>query len=138
MVAVTLQGADEGDTTTLDETLCEAGMAVAQQIGRERLGPNEAPGVNVAGIEETVTDRGNHSGAVVKRMNLYAVRSYIPHNKQKGRRNWSWRHGGCTRIVAGQDAGSDFRERNALFPSTNKAGSGGFGGFGAHRLMPSE
>src|SRR5208283_2564643 len=31
VVAVTLQGADQGDTTTLDETLCEAGMAVAEQ-----------------------------------------------------------------------------------------------------------
>src|ERR1039458_5654900 len=35
VVAVTLQGADQGDTTTLDQTLCEAGMAVAEQIGRE-------------------------------------------------------------------------------------------------------
>src|ERR1035441_5301300 len=35
VLAVTLQGADQGDTTTLDETLCEAGMAVAEQIGRE-------------------------------------------------------------------------------------------------------
>ena len=35
VVAVTLQGADQGDTTTLDETLCEAGMAVAEQVGRE-------------------------------------------------------------------------------------------------------
>jgi transposase len=35
VVAVTLQGADEGDTTTLDETLREAGMAVAGQVGRE-------------------------------------------------------------------------------------------------------
>jgi len=30
VVAVTLQAADQGDTTTLDETLCEAGMAVAE------------------------------------------------------------------------------------------------------------
>jgi len=35
VVAVTLQGADKGDTATLDETLCEAGMAVAEQVGRE-------------------------------------------------------------------------------------------------------
>ena len=49
-VAVTLQGADQGDTTTLDETLCEAGMAVAEQVGREaELRPHEAPQVNVAG-----------------------------------------------------------------------------------------
>ena len=48
VLAVTLQGADQGDTTTLDETLCEAGMAVAEQIGREaELRPNQAPKVNV-------------------------------------------------------------------------------------------
>jgi transposase len=90
VLAVTLQGADRGDTVTLDETLCEAGMAVAQQVGREaELRPNEAPKVNVAGIEETVTDKGYHSGAVVKRMKAYGVRSYIPEKKQKGRRNWA-------------------------------------------------
>jgi transposase len=35
MVAFTLQAADQGDTTTLDETLCEAGMAVAELVRRE-------------------------------------------------------------------------------------------------------
>src|SRR5664279_410081 len=90
VLAVTLQGADQGDTATLDETLCEAGMAVAEQVGREaELRPNEAPQVNVAGIEETVTDKCYHSGAVVKRMKAYGVRSYIPEKKQKGRRNWA-------------------------------------------------
>jgi transposase len=100
VVAVTLQGADQGDTTTLDETLGEAGMAVAEQVGREaELRPHEAPKVNVAGIEETVTDKGYHSGAVVKRMKAYGVRSYIPEKKQKGRRNW-----------AGKPAASGVRE----------------------------
>ena len=90
VVAVTLQGADRGDTTTLDETLCEAGMAVAEQVGREaELRPNEEPKVNVAGIEEAVTDKGYHSGAVVKRMQAYGVRSYIPEKKPKGQRNWA-------------------------------------------------
>ena len=90
VVAVTLQGADQGDTTTLDETLCAAGMAVAEQVGREaELRPHEAPQVNVSGIEEMVTDKGYHSGAVVKRMKAYGVRSYIPEKKQKGRRNWA-------------------------------------------------
>ena len=51
--------------------------------------PDEAPKVNVAGIEETVTDKGYHSGAVVKRMKAYEVRSYIPEKKQKGRRDWA-------------------------------------------------
>jgi transposase len=35
VVAVTLEGADQGDTTTLDATLSEAGMAVAELVGRE-------------------------------------------------------------------------------------------------------
>src|ERR1700694_213815 len=90
VVAVTLQGADRGDTTTLDETLCEAGMAVAEQVGREaEMRPDEAPKVNVAGIEELVADKGYHSGAVVKRVKSYEVRSYIPEKKQKGQRNWA-------------------------------------------------
>jgi hypothetical protein len=38
VVAVKLQGADQGDTTTLDETLCEAGLAVAYAVGRRRCG----------------------------------------------------------------------------------------------------
>jgi transposase len=49
VVAATLQSADQGDTTTLDETLCEAAMAVAEQVGREaELRPDEAPKVNVS------------------------------------------------------------------------------------------
>ena len=37
VLAVTLQGADKGDTTTLDETLGEAGMAAAGRVGRAQL-----------------------------------------------------------------------------------------------------
>jgi transposase len=88
VVAVTLQGADQGDTTTLDETLCEAGMAVAEQIGREAELRDHQPKVNVNGIEELVTDKGYHSGAVAERVKSYEVRSYIPEKQQAGRRNW--------------------------------------------------
>jgi transposase len=89
IVAVTLQAADQGDTTTLDETLCEAGEQVAEQIGREaELRPKQEPKINLKGIEELVTDKGYHSGAVVKRVKSYEVRSYIPEKKQKGRRHW--------------------------------------------------
>src|SRR6202158_1995231 len=56
IVAVTLQAADQGDTTTLDETLCEAGEQVAEQMGREtELRPKHAPKINLNGIEELVT-----------------------------------------------------------------------------------
>ena len=90
VVAVTLQPADRGDTTTLDETLCEAGEQVAEQIGREaELHPKEDPKVHLGGIEELVTDKGYHSGAVVERVKSYKVRSYIPEKKQKGQRNWA-------------------------------------------------
>src|SRR6266700_3125389 len=90
VVAVTLEGADQGDTTTLDATLSEAGMAVAEQMGREaEQQPDDKPKVNLNGIEELVADKGYHSGAVVKRMKTYEVRSYIPEKKQKGRRNWA-------------------------------------------------
>src|SRR6266699_1294722 len=91
VVAVRLEGADQGDTTTLDATLSEAGMAVAELVGREAEGqPDDKPKVSVNrnGIEELVTDKGYHSGAVVKRVKSYKVRSYIPEKQQKGRRNW--------------------------------------------------
>jgi transposase len=89
VVAVTLEGADQGDTTTLDATLSEAGMTVAELVGREaELQSDDKPKVNVNGIEELVTDKGYHSGAVVKRVKSYEVRSYIPEKQQKGRRNW--------------------------------------------------
>ena len=89
VVAVTLQGADQGDTTTLDATLSEAGIAVAEQIGREaEQRAEDKPKVNVNGIEELVTDKGYHSGAVVERVKSYQVRSYIPEKQQKGRRHW--------------------------------------------------
>jgi len=89
VLAVTLPGADKGDTTTLDATLCEAGMTVAELAGREaELRPDHEPKVNVNGIEELVTDKGYHSGAVLQRVKSYEVSSYIPEKQPKGRRNW--------------------------------------------------
>ena len=65
-------------------------MAVAEQVGREaEMRPDEAPKVNVAGIEELVADKGYHSGAVLQRVKSYEVRTYIPEKKQKGQRNWA-------------------------------------------------
>jgi len=89
VVAVTLPGADKGDTTTWDATLCEAGMTLAELAWREaELRPDHEPKVNVNGIEELVTDKGYHSGAVLQRVKSYEVCSYIPEKQPKGRRNW--------------------------------------------------
>jgi hypothetical protein len=92
VVAVTLQAADLGDTTTVRETLIDAGIAVAELVGREvELHPDEEPQVNVDGIEELVADKGYHSGAVVEWVGESEVLSYIPARKQAGKRNWKGR-----------------------------------------------
>ena len=107
VVAVTLQGADQGDTTTLDETLCEAGMAVAEQVGREaELRPDEAPKVNVAGIEETVTDKGYHSGAVVKRMKAYERAQLHSGEETEGAAELGGQSGGAASGVCEPAAGA--------------------------------
>ena len=60
----------------------------------------------MAGIEETVTDKGYHSGAVVKRMKAYGVRSYIPEKEQKGQRNWAGKAEEATSGVCASAAGA--------------------------------
>ena len=74
-------------TRQLDERLYEAGMTVAE------LRPDREPTVNVNGIEELVTDKGYHSGAVVERVKSYEVCSYILEKQPKGRRNWQGKAG---------------------------------------------
>ncbi len=94
VVAVTLQEADKGDTTTVDVTLCEAGDTVAELAVRDaELHPDDKPKVNVEGIEEVVADKGYHSGAALERVQSYKVRTYIPERQQKGRRNWEGKSG---------------------------------------------
>ena len=89
VVAVTLQEADLGDTTTVKETLAEAGTTVAELIEREaEIRPAEKPQVNLGGVEEVVADKGYHSGPVLKEMKAAGVRTYIPEKKQAGKRHW--------------------------------------------------
>lgn len=88
LLAVTLQGADQGDTTTIHQTLAEAGEAVAELIEHEAVAaPGEEPKVNLGGIEETVADKGYHSGAVVRDLHEANCRSYIP-EPNRGPRKW--------------------------------------------------
>lgn len=89
VVAVTLQEADLGDTTTVKKTLAEAGTTVAELIEREaEKGPAEKPQVSLGGIEEVVADKGYHSGPVLQEMKAAGVRTYIPEKKQAGKRHW--------------------------------------------------
>ena len=89
VVAVTLQEAHLGDTTTVKETLAEAGTAVAELIEREaKAQPLKEPQVNLGGIEEVVADKGYHSGPTLQQMRAAGVRTYIPEKKQAGKRHW--------------------------------------------------
>jgi transposase len=89
VIAVTLQAADQGDTTTIKETLAEAGQTVAGLVEREaEKTPEEKPKVNVNGIVEVVADKGYHSAPVVTVLEQVPVRSYIP-EPQRGRRKWA-------------------------------------------------
>jgi len=85
-LAVTLQEADHGDTTTVVETLAQAGENAAEMIATEE--PSEKPKMHLPGIEEMVTDKGYHSGAMLVNLKGVKVRTYIPEKKQKGQRHW--------------------------------------------------
>jgi transposase len=83
VVAVTLQGADQGDTTTVKETFIEAAEQL-EEVGKE---PAADERMNAQGLEEVVTDKGYHSGAMLVDLREIGVRSYIPEPK-RGRRHW--------------------------------------------------
>ena len=77
VVAVTVQGADQGDTTTIKETFIEAAEQV-EAAGEEPTADEER---KARGLEEVVTDKGYHSGALLEDWGEIGVRSYIsePH-----------------------------------------------------------
>ena len=85
LVAVTLQGADQGDTATVHETLAEV-------QANARL-------VNERGVEEVVADKGYHSGAGLVKLHGESVRSYIP-EPARGRRKWQGRETEQARVYA--------------------------------------
>jgi transposase len=90
VLAVTLQEADQGDTTTVLETLVQAGENVAELIGTE--GPEQKPQMHLKGIEEVVTDKGYQSGAVLVDMKSAEVRTYMPEKRQTGQRHWEGKY----------------------------------------------
>src|ERR1017187_6966896 len=94
VVAVTLQAADLGDRTTMQETLADAGLAVADLVDREaELHPEKEPKVNLQGIEELVADKGYHSGEALEQVKELEVRTYIQEKKQRGKRHWKGKQG---------------------------------------------
>ena len=76
IVGVTVQDADDGDTTTMVETL----IAAAEQV--------EAVLPAGAGIVEVVGDKGYHSNETMVAFADLGVRSYVS-EPDRGRRNWT-------------------------------------------------
>jgi len=89
VVAVTLQAADQGDTTTMKETIAEAGETIAELVEREaEQAAGHKPQVSMNGVEEVVADKGYHSGAAVMALKQAQTRTYISEPKRP-RRKWA-------------------------------------------------
>jgi transposase len=86
IVAVTTHGGATGDTESIRETLPVAGEAVAAEIATRSARGQYT--VNQNGVEEMVTDKGYHSGAVLSKIAEWSVRSYVS-EPQRGRRQWT-------------------------------------------------
>ena len=84
IVAITTHGGATGDTTSIETTLPEAGMAIANQLDTPT--GNGQYKVHVQGLQEVVTDKGYHSDGSLQEMAEAGVRSYVPAPKQE--RNW--------------------------------------------------
>ena len=78
-MAVTIQGADEGDTHTLPETLA----AAVEQLDQV----TDADGQPVALANEVVADKGCHSRAVVLELTTHGFRTYIS-EPDRGGQSW--------------------------------------------------
>jgi transposase len=89
VIAVTLQAADLGDTTTMNETLAETAETVAHLIEREaEKAPDTEPQVSLNALTEIVADKGYHSNETMLAVQQAEARSYIPEPKRP-RRNWT-------------------------------------------------
>lgn len=80
IVAVTIQGADQGDTTTLGKTLEEA----TNQIERVQKATGAC---HPDGLQEVVADKGYHSTPVLQELEEAELRAYVS-EPDRGRRSW--------------------------------------------------
>lgn len=80
IVAVTIQGADQGDTTTLKSTLSQAERQIETVSSRTE-------GCHADGLQEVVADKGYHSADVLIDLEDAGLRSYVA-EPDRGRRRW--------------------------------------------------
>jgi len=79
IVAVTLQGADQGDTTTIVETA----TATAEQVEDAQADVKDPQP-----LEEIIADKGYHSNQTMLDLEAVGIRSYVA-EPDRGRRDWS-------------------------------------------------
>jgi len=85
IVAITLQPADMGDTTTIESTLAEAQAAVEAVCGLP--------------VEAVVADKGYHSDGVLAHLEERGLRTYLP-EPERGRRKWQGKRAEQKRLYA--------------------------------------
>jgi transposase len=79
IVAVTVQGADEGDTTTIVDTV----TTVVEQVEEAQADVDDPQP-----LEEIIADKGYHSNRIMIELDALGVRSYVS-EPARGRRDWS-------------------------------------------------
>jgi len=82
IIAVTVQGADEGDTTTIEQTLAEAAKQLKAVTAKVEGGH-----VHPDGLAEIVADKGYHSDRTLVELEKQGLRPYIS-EPDRGRRKW--------------------------------------------------
>ena len=110
LVAVTLQDADQGDTTTIIETA----IAAAEQI-EDAQAAVQAP----QPLAEIIADKGYHSNQTMIDLAAVGLRSYVA-EPDRGRRDWSKEPAGPDPGVC-QSAADSWSARPAPDASTGRA-----------------
>jgi transposase len=85
IVAVTTHGGAVADTATVEETVVEAGVAVAGLVAETT--PTGNYPVHPDGVEEVVADKGYHSNDVAVALRNLKIRTYIA-EPERGVRSW--------------------------------------------------
>ncbi|HYN82116.1 MAG TPA: transposase [Gemmatimonadaceae bacterium] len=83
IVGVTLQGADQGDTTTIMATVVEA-TSTLRELSDDQATQEK---INDKWMSEVVTDKGYHSSQTLLDLSEMNLRSYAS-EPDRGRRNW--------------------------------------------------
>ncbi len=85
IVAVTIGGGAEGDTSSIEKTVAEAETNLDKV--RSQPAANNSKRIIAERIEEAVADKGYHAKEILKVLDLAGYRTYIPEPK-RGRRHW--------------------------------------------------